>query len=125
MVYLKENGSHGFSYQQQYDFLLAGHPDCLEEIVHTKFMVLKEQEPENAAHYEQLDTELTERLDTADDSNSTFGYSESDDIVKTFIREKGLTELFRDVPAITDQTNSDETLAIFDLDDDDGTLFLV
>lgn len=124
-MYIKKDGEHDFSYQQQYDFRLTEHPDSLEKIVHTKFMVLKEQEPENAAYYEQLDTELTERLDTADDSNSTFGYSESDDIVKTFIQELGLTELFRDVLAITDQTNSDETLAIFDLDDDDGTLFLV
>ena len=125
MVYIKEDGSHGFSCQKHYDFLLKEHPDCLEEIVHTKFMVLKEQEPENATHYEQLDNEFTQRLDTADDTNPNFGYSESDEIVRTFIREKGLTELFRDVPAIIAEVNSDETLALFDLEDDDDTLFLV
>lgn len=125
MVYIKEDGLHGFSYQQHYDYLLREHPDCLEEIVHTKFMVIKEQEPENAAHYEQLDNELTQRLDASSDTNPNFGYSESDEIVRTFIKEKEIAELLSDVPAITGEVNEDETLAIFDLEDDDDTLFLV
>ena len=98
MVYTKDDGSFGFSWQQQYDFLLREHPEDLESIVQSKFSLLKENQPELAEYYEELETELNERIGEAWDNNPDFGYKESDEVVLTFLKDKGLSELFSDVP---------------------------
>lgn len=120
MVYQKPDGSYGFNWQQQYEFLLREHPENLEEIVHTKFMVLKHNEPQKADYYEVLDTELRGKINGVWDDNSSFGWQESDEVVKSFIKDKGLCELFSDIPALSsieednelsDLTEEDELIA--------------
>ena len=109
MVYQKPDGSFGFNWQQQYDFLLREHPDELENIVQSKFSLLKTQHPEQAEYYEELKTELNERIGNASDSPN-FGYKESNDIVLAFVKEKGLQKLFSDVSAfIGNEINKKKT----------------
>ena len=100
MVYQKSDGSFGFSWQQQYDFLLKEHPEDLESIVQSKFSLLKGQEPEKAEYYEELEEELARRIAEAWDKNPNFGYQESDEVVLAFIKDEGLEELFSDVPTL-------------------------
>ena len=119
MVYTKDDGSFGFSWQQQYDFLLREHPEDLESIVQSKFSLLKTQQPEKAKYYEELEAELTTRIGEAWDKNPNFGYKESDEVVKTFVKHKGLSELFRDVPALSSTDEDDEPLEMSDLSEED------
>lgn len=102
MVYQKSDGSYGFSWQQQYDFLLKEHPEDLENIVQSKFSLLKTNQPDKAEYYEELEEELSTRIGEAWDKNPNFGWSDSNEVVKAFIEEEGLSELFRDVPALLD-----------------------
>ncbi|SRR5579883_291078 len=101
MVYAKEDGSIGFSWQKQYEFLVREHPGNLEDIVQTKFDLLQESEPENTQYYESLSNQLTQRISSAWDENPTeFGYAQSDQVVKQFIADNDLNDLFADVPTI-------------------------
>lgn len=100
MVYQKPDGSSGFSWQKQYDFLLEEHPENLEEIVSTKFQLLKWNEPLKADYWESLHEELNQKIASAWDRSSSLGWDEEDEVVKTFVKEKGLSELFSDVPAL-------------------------
>ena len=118
MVYVKEDGSYGFSWQQQYDFLLREHPDDLEGIAHTKLTLLKNQQPDKTKYYEDLDAELSERIAEAWDNNPNFGYKESDDVTKAFVKEKGLSELFSDVPTLLELDDVEDV----DIDFEDDEL---
>ena len=111
MVYQKSDGSYGFSWQQQYDFLLREHPEDLESIVQSKFSLLKTQQPESAKYYEELEEELARRIGEAWDKKPNFGYQESDEVVLVFLKDKGLGELFSDVPSlsISYENESDES----------------
>lgn len=108
MVYTKDDGSYGFNWQQQYDFLLREHPEDLENIVQSKFSLLKTQQPDKAEYYEELELELSNRIGDAWDNNPNFGYKESDEVVKTFIKDKRLGELFVDVPTLLDPDKIDD-----------------
>ncbi|MUH00380.1 hypothetical protein F7734_52170 [Scytonema sp. UIC 10036] len=108
MVYQKPDGSTGFSAQLQYDFLLQEHPLNLEEIVSTKFQLLKWNEPLNAEHWESLHEELNQKIASAWNESSLLGWDEEDEVVKTFVKEKGLSELFSDVPALADVEDEED-----------------
>ncbi len=108
MVYQKSDGSFGFSWQQQYDFLLKEHPYNLDEIAHTKLELLKNQQPSLAKYYEDLDAKLSETISEAWDNNANFGYKESDEVVKQFIEENDLQELFSDVAVLNNKSDDDE-----------------
>ena len=117
MVYTKDDGSHGFSWEQHYDFLLREHPEDLENIAQSKFSLLKTQQPDKTEYYEALKTELNERIGEAWDDNPDFGYKESDEVVKVFIKDKGLSELFRDVPALFHQDDINDINLDFEDDE--------
>lgn len=110
MVYQKPDGTSGFSWQLQYDFLLREHPDNLEEIVSTKFMLLKEKEPDNAEYYEQLDEKLRNKINSTWDDDSNFGWNEGNKVVRTFIKDKKLEDMFSDVTALS-STNEQSDLS--------------
>ena len=116
MVYTKDDGSHGFSWEQHYDFLLREHPEDLENIAQSKFSLLKIQKPDKTEYYEALKTELNERIAETWDNNPNFGYKESDEVVKAFIKDKHLEELFSDVDALS---CTDEEILDFSVQDDD------
>ena len=118
MVYTKDDGSFGFSWQKQYDFLLKDHPEDLESIVQSKFSLLKTNLPEQAEYYEELSEELARRIGEAWDDNPNFGYKESDEVVKTFVKDLGLSELFSDVPTLLNQDDIAHDIEL-DLEDDD------
>ena len=118
MVYQKSDGSFGFSWQKQYDFLLKDHPEDLESIVQSKFSLLKTNQPEQAEYYEELSEELARRIGEAWDDNPNFGYKESDEVVKTFIKDLGLSELFSDVPTLLNQDDIAHDM-VLDFEDDD------
>ena len=117
MVYQKSDGSFGFSWQQQYDFLLREHPGDLENIVQSKFSLLKTQEPQQTQYYEELKEELNNRIDEAWDKNPNFGYKDSDEVVKAFIKDEELEELFSDVPTLLEENEIDDIN--LDLEDDE------
>ena len=117
MVYIKDDGSFGFSWQQQYDFLLREHPEDLESIVQSKFSLLKTQQPDKAAYYEELEEELARRIGNTWDNNPNFGYKESDEVVLVFIKDKQLGELFLDVPALS--STDEEPLEMSDFSEED------
>lgn len=118
MVYQKSDGSFGFSWQKQYDFLLKDHPEDLESIVQSKFSLLKTNQPEQAEYYEELEEELSNRMGEAWDDNPNFGYKESDEVVKTFVKDLGLSELFSDVPTLSNQDDIAHDM-VLDFEDDD------
>ncbi|MUG98921.1 hypothetical protein F7734_44160 [Scytonema sp. UIC 10036] len=101
-------------WQKQYDFLLKERPENLEEIVTTKFQLLKWNEPLNAEHWESLHEELNQKIASAWDGSSLLGWDEEDEVVKSFIKEKGLGELFKDVPALAHVLEDEEEEDGFD-----------
>ena len=110
MVYTKPDGTHGFSWKTQYDFLLREHPENFEEIAHARLEALAEEEPEHAAYYQNLSAQLRKKLDKAVQSDADFGYVQSDAITKEFIQEKHLTHLFENVPALSGEDELDLSL---------------
>lgn len=103
MVYVKPDGTQGFSWKLQYDFLLKEHPEMLEEIAHARFEMLASDQPEQAAYYKDLGDQLRAKINAASDQNKEFGYIESDSVTKEFVKENDLMTLFEDVPGLSSQ----------------------
>lgn len=110
MVYIKPDGTHGFSWKTQYDFLLRAYPENLEAIAHARLEALANEEPEHAAYYQDLSMQLRKKLDKSVQSDADFGYVPSDVITKEFIQEKYLTHLFEAVPALSGEDEPDLSL---------------
>ena len=96
MVYLKANGNGAFSWQKQLDYLKREDPDNLEEIAHTKLMLLKQQEPEKADYYENLDNQLSDRINNALDETPDFGFDHAQALTHAFLIENDLETLLED-----------------------------
>lgn len=120
MFYTKPDGTHGFSWKTQSDFLLREHPENLEKIAHARLEALAKEEPEDAAYYQDLSMQLRKKLDKSVQSDADFGYVRADVITKEFIQENYLTHLFEAVPALSGEDEPDLSL----LDDEVDLSFL-
>lgn len=116
MVYTREDGTQGFSWKLQHDFLLREHPEMLEEIAHSRFEMLAEEQPEQAAYYKDLGDQLSAKINTASDQDKDFGYVQSDIVTKAFVKENNLIPLFADVPGLSTDI---DTIDLSYLDDEE------
>ena len=88
-----------------------------ESIVQSKFSRIKTQQPSSASYYEELEEELSNRICEAWDKTPNFGYKESDEVVKTFVKDLS-SELFSDVPTLLNQDDIAHDM-VLDFEDDD------
>ncbi|MBO3463262.1 hypothetical protein G7B40_031305 [Aetokthonos hydrillicola Thurmond2011] len=117
MVYLKEDGTNGFSWGLQYNFLVKEHPTQLEEIAQARFQILAEENPEQAEYYQNLREQLDEKINEAWDNDSqNFGCVESSKVTQEFIKENNLMDLFEDFPALSSEI--DQEVDFSGLEDD-------
>ncbi|WP_208346618.1 hypothetical protein [Aetokthonos hydrillicola] len=95
----------------QYDYLLAEHPDQLEEIVDARLEVLALEHPDKASYYKGLRSELSAKINSAWDNDQDFGWVQCCRTTKAFVKERNLMGLFDDVPALSSEIDQemDET----------------
>jgi glutathionyl-hydroquinone reductase len=108
MVYQKDDGSYGFSWEKHHDYLLKNHPQDLEAIVHARFNCLAQAD--NPDVYTQLDEELTSDIADVLATNKNFGCVEIRSATKDFIKRNNLQDLFADLPELS--SNIDDELDI-------------
>jgi len=102
MVYVKPDGTQGFSWKNQHEFLLREHPD-------------------KAAEYQEWGERLREKIDAAADQDDDFGFAASNLATKEFVKENDLMTLFADVPGLSSQIDELD----FSFLEEDGTEPLV
>jgi len=103
MVYVKPDGTGGFSWKKHHDFLLREDSDNLESIAHARFEMLAEEQPDKAAQFRAWDEGLRAKIDAASDRDENFGFVGSNLATKEFVKENDLMTLFDDVPGLSSQ----------------------
>lgn len=105
MVYVKQDGTHGFNWKLQYEFLLKEHPEYLEGIVDSRLAMLGQEQPAKFTYYEALRNRLRQKIDSEASRDESFGYLQSDIVTKNFVKNNNLTSLFSEVPQLCTKNN--------------------
>lgn len=93
MVYLKFDGTYGFSWRKQRDYLKQFEPDNVTGLLEATLFFRKLQYPAQAGYYQELYDQLSRKIDVIVDKTPNFGDAEEQQIARDFIKENNLEAL--------------------------------